>query len=674
MVQQDPKIKIEDWQIPFNVINDAVLIVNHDQIVLQANRAAEKIFNLPIKEMLGKHCCKILGCKENPTGECPCLRSKESAFRENSEFFHNDNWFEMTVDPILDRNSRFIGAVQIFRDITICKQIKHALRENEYKYHVLFEKMFNAYALHEIICDKKGKPVNYRYLDVNPAFEKITGFKADDILGKTAMEITPDIEPFLIEKYGKVALTGKPVSFNIRSDLSGRHYVITAYQPEKGQFACIFQNITELKQTEKALRESEQKFQILAENPIVGIFICQDRKFIYVNDRLAEMHGYTKEEIVGQPFYMLVHPDERDTLKERMDLQLSMEGMYKHRFELLRIKKNGETFWGGAIVTRGKYNNKEAVFGSVIDISESKQAEEELKKSEERYKEIVEGTVDLIIKVDHNGLIVFANHMANKIFGLPQSDIIGMHISKCIHPDDKDNTRRYIDQAVAKHATKGTFENRQVSHQTGEIRHLLWTSNFHYDSHGNLTEVISIARDITRRRKMVEALKKARDGLERRVKERTQELERANEELHEKTKNLEELNTALKILLDRREKDKEENGEKILLNVKELLLPYISKLKIGPLNEHQKNYIGLLESGLQEIISPFAQNLTSRYMHVTPRELQVGNLVKQGKTSKEIADILNTTERTVVAHRANLRKKLGLDKKSNLRTYLLSLQ
>ena len=64
--------------------------------------------------------------------------------------------------------------------------------------------------------------------------------------------------------------------------------------------------------------------------------------------------------------------------------------VYKHRFELLRIKKNGETFWGGAIVTRGKYNNKEAVFGSVIDISESKQAEEELKKSEERYKEIVD--------------------------------------------------------------------------------------------------------------------------------------------------------------------------------------------------------------------------------------------------------------------------------------------
>ena len=81
-----------------------------------------------------------------------------------------------------------------------------------------------------------------------------------------------------------------------------------------------------------------------------------------------------------------------------------------------------------------------------------------------------------------------------------------------------------------------------------------------------------------------------------------------------------------------------------------------------------------MESGLQEIISPFAQRLTSRCMHITPRELQVGNFVKEGRTSKEIADILNTTERTVVAHRVNLRKKLGLDKKSNLRTYLLSLK
>ena len=673
MPEDNPILKTDEWLAFFNAINDAIMILDYDQQVIGANRASERFFKLPISEMIGRFCWEIVGCNKIKDNGCPCQRSKKSLAREKVELNFGDKWLQIMVDPLLDKNGYYNGAIHSFRDISLTKQTENALRESEYKYHALFEKMLNGCALHEIICDENGKPINYRYLDVNPAFENITGFKADVLVGKTAMEIMPDIDPFLIETYGNVALTGEPISFEFFNKLKDRHFVITAYQPEKGQFACVFQNITEQKKAENALRESEQKFKILADNPIVGIFISQDRRFIYVNDRLAEMHEYSKEEIIGQPFYILVHPDERESIKERMEKQLSTGGIYKHRFEMLRIKKNGETFWGGAIVTRGLYNGKDAIFGSIIDISESKKAEEELRKSEERYKEIVEDTNDLIIKVDHNGLIVFANYMANRIFGLSQKDIIGMHISKCIHPDDKDRTRRVIEETVAKKAASATFENRQVS-QTGEIRHLFWTSNFHYDSYGNLVEVTSIARDITRRRKMEEELKNAHDDLEQRVRERTQELQKANEELQEKTTSLEELNTALKILLDRREKDKEENGEKILLNVKELLIPYIKKLKNGPINERQKNYVELVESGLQEIISPFAQKLTSRYMHISPRELQVGNLVKDGKTSKEIAETLNTTERTVVAHRANLRKKLGLDKKSNLRTYLLSLQ
>ena len=673
MSEGDLISKTGECRVSFNAINDAIMVLDINQRVIQANTASEKFFNLPSDKITGNFCWEIVGCKNDPVGACPCLTTKNSHSRENIELRRGDEWLQVLVDPILDSNGQFAGTLQIFRDITSSKDTEKALRESEYKYHAMFEKMLNACALHEIICDKDGKPVDYRYLDVNPAFEHITGTTASEVLGKTALDIRPEADPFLIETYGNVALTGEPISFEFVNKHTGRYFLITAYQPEEGQFACIFQDVTEQKHAVTALRESEQKFKLLAENPLVGIFISQDKKFIYVNDRLAEMHGYRKEEIIGQPFYILVHPDERGSLKERMEKHLSMKENSKQRFEMLRIKKNGETFWGGAIVTRGQYNGKDAVFGSVIDISESIQAEEELRKSEERYKEIVEDTNDLIIKVDHNGLIVFANYMANKIFGLPQEDIIGMHISKCIHPDDKDNTRRLIDEAVAKKATSTTFENRQVS-QTGEIRHLFWTGNFHYDPYGNLVEVTSIARDITGRRKMQEALQKAHDDLEQSVRERTHELQKANEDLQEKTTSLEELNTALKILLDRREKDKEENGEKILLNVKELLIPYINKLKNGPLNENQKNYISLLESGLFEIISPFAQKLTSRYMHITPRELQVGNFVKEGKTSKEIADILNTTERTVVAHRANLRKKLGLDKKSNLRTYLLSLQ
>jgi PAS domain S-box-containing protein len=120
------------------------------------------------------------------------------------------------------------------------KQIEKALIDSENKYRALFSEMLNGCALHEIICDEGGKPVNYRFLEVNPAFETITGFMAKDILGKTILDLAPDIDPFFIETYGKVALTGEPASFDFYNNNSGRHYVITAYQPESGQFACVF--------------------------------------------------------------------------------------------------------------------------------------------------------------------------------------------------------------------------------------------------------------------------------------------------------------------------------------------------------------------------------------------------------------------------------------------------
>jgi PAS domain S-box-containing protein len=151
-------------------------------------------------------------------------------------------------------------------DITERKQSEEALRESQNKYHALFEKMMDGCALHEIICDENGRPFNYRFLDVNPAFEKITGFKASDILGKTILDIAPNTESFLIETYGKVALTGEPVSFEYYTQDTGHHYVITAYQPEERQFASIFQDVTERKKTQEELEQSQEYLKAIMKN------------------------------------------------------------------------------------------------------------------------------------------------------------------------------------------------------------------------------------------------------------------------------------------------------------------------------------------------------------------------------------------------------------------------
>ena len=165
--------------------------------------------------------------------------------------------------------------------------------------------------------------------------------------------------------------------------------------------------------------------------------------------------------------------------------------------------------------------------------------------------------------------------------------------------------------------------------------------------------------------------------LEKKVSEQgrvKQALKKREKELEIKTSNVEEANTALKDLLKRRDEDRSELGEKVLLNIRELVAPYLEKLKKSGLDDRQKAYADILESNLTDIISPFSRTLSLKYLSLTPREIQVANLIKQGKRTKEIADVLNLSSRTIRAHRENIRKKMGLkNKKVNLRTHLLSL-
>jgi DNA-binding CsgD family transcriptional regulator len=159
--------------------------------------------------------------------------------------------------------------------------------------------------------------------------------------------------------------------------------------------------------------------------------------------------------------------------------------------------------------------------------------------------------------------------------------------------------------------------------------------------------------------------------MERQQKEK--ELKDREKELKIKSERLEEMNTALKVLLEQRDQDRKELEENILANVKELILPYVDKLRKSPLNDHQVSHLDVVESNLNNIISPFLRSLTSKYLNLTPRETQVATLIKEGKTSKDISEILTMSLAAVEFHRSNIRKKLGLrNKKANLQSHLSS--
>jgi DNA-binding CsgD family transcriptional regulator len=154
-----------------------------------------------------------------------------------------------------------------------------------------------------------------------------------------------------------------------------------------------------------------------------------------------------------------------------------------------------------------------------------------------------------------------------------------------------------------------------------------------------------------------------------------QALRESQADLQEQKQGLEEANVALKVLLKQREDDKQELEKRFLSNVKGLVLPYVEKLKNAHLKSSHKTLVEIIETHLKDIISPLMQNLTNANIFLTPQEMQVASLVKDGKTSKEIAEILVVSEATVNFHRKNLRTKFGLtNKQANLRAYLLSIK
>ncbi len=209
-----------------------------------------------------------------------------------------------------------------------------------------------------------------------------------------------------------------------------------------------------------------------------------------------------------------------------------------------------------------------------------------------------------------------------------------------------------------------TNEEWALRRSDGENLNLLCNSGPILDQHGNVIAGIILWRNITERKRIEEQLRiqniMARKDME--------------EELQAKTNRLQEVNSALKALLRQRDEDSKEFEEAVLTNIENLILPYVKRLKSGPLSSSQASLLEILESHLKELTSKFGKTLALQYRVLTPTEMRVAALVRDGKSTKEIADLLCISEKTASFHRNNIRTKLGLRGMAiNLRSHLLSL-
>ena len=201
-------------------------------------------------------------------------------------------------------------------NITDRKLTEQKLKESEKKYRSLFENMNAGFAYHKVIVDDQNKPIDYEYIEVNPAFEKLTGLKKEDLVGKRVTEAIPGTEndpADWIGKFGNIGLTGIPLTVEDYSKVIDKWYKVSGYSPKKGYFAVTFSDITDQKKMEENLKESEEKFRELLTNSAIGILEIDalKNKVSYTNPKLLEILGYSQTELFNEEIqFKVIHPDD----------------------------------------------------------------------------------------------------------------------------------------------------------------------------------------------------------------------------------------------------------------------------------------------------------------------------------------------------------------------------
>ncbi|MDP2797669.1 MAG: PAS domain S-box protein, partial [Methanoregula sp.] len=412
----------ESARLMTNIINflpDATFAINSDGRVIAWNRAMEKMTGVSADSMIGKgdyeYSLPFYGerrpilidliLSRDETIASHYITIEEEGTNLNSEDFVpglNSGrgaylWF--TASPLIDSHGSVIGAIESFRDITTNKNrqtellasyeqvaaMEEELRNNfeelasrervvaesEANYRALFSVMVEGHAVNELVYDENGIPVEYRILQVNPAFEKIFNIPRHTAIGRKSRDVFGVDESRALSLYAEVARTGIPCIFEIWYPPMKKHFAISVYSPKKGIFATVFEDITDRRQKEQelqaayeqiaaveeelrnnfeelvsreqALRASEERYRQIVETANEGIWSTDEgMKATFVNPRLADMLGYFSDEILGRSIGDFMHAGEMSDHAEKIrHRRTGASSVYERQF----CKKDGAPLW-----------------------------------------------------------------------------------------------------------------------------------------------------------------------------------------------------------------------------------------------------------------------------------------------------------------------------------------
>ncbi|MGC8907897.1 MAG: PAS domain-containing hybrid sensor histidine kinase/response regulator [Desulfomonilaceae bacterium] len=427
----------------------------------------------------------------------------------------------LATDP--NGTSMVIG---VARDVTEQKEREKALQESERKYRLLTEMMSDMVWTTDL---------DFRTTYVSPSIEKLLGFSPEERYRQTLDEmVTPDslamIRELLAQELQKEqdgasdpnrTVTVVAEHYKKDGDTIWLEVTVRGIRDAAGKLIGIHgvsRDVTQRKQMEEALRESEARYREITENSLVGVFIHQDNVIVYVNPRMTEILGYTREEMIGRNFLGAVPKSARETVMAR--LAARGEGdTAPFAYELQLRKKSGEKIWCEILTTMITYQGRPAIMGNILDISERKEFLEALEASRESYKRLfnqardqqelyqslLNCAPDPIVVYDMEGKVRYLNPAHTRLFGWTLEEAEGKRLNTL--PEwDRERALSIIRQVVYEGAVNTTHETQRLT-KDGRVVDVSISAGRYLDHQGNPAGMVVVLRDISERKKMEAALR-----------------------------------------------------------------------------------------------------------------------------------------------------------------------
>jgi len=403
-----------------------------------------------------------------------------------------------------------VGALIVFLIAMILHTNKMKAKEQEMKlrFQRLFDNMQEGFALHEIICDEKNRPVDYRFLEVNSAFETITGLKAAYIKNKTVKEVLPNTEQYWIEQYGEVALKNKSFSFeNYSSDLE-KHFNVSVYSPRQNQFSTMFTDVTEQAQSKEKIEMERKLLETILEDSLSGYWdwdLVHNQE--YLSPSFKMMFGYENHELENSPeaWQRIIFKEDLSTVLDCFWQHVDSHGEIPFNNEVRYHHKNGSVVYvicSGRVV-EWEENKPIRMVGCHINITNMKTIEKQLKQEHNRFKTTLHSLGDAVISTDKDGKVDLMNAVAERLTGWTNVEAKGTAFETVFHIINE-ITRVKCDSPVKKVLDTGEIielaNHTLLIKKNGDEIPIEDSAAPIKDESGNIIGVVLVFRDFTEKK------------------------------------------------------------------------------------------------------------------------------------------------------------------------------